>query len=240
MFTTDTDFIIAFTNTIKFAVFTAVFALLLAFFVSFLMNRTNLAGKALIQSLFFVPVVISVVPSAIIWKWIYDPQFGVLNYIIDFIGIQPIGWLVDKNYSMMSVIIYVVWKWMGYYMIIFLVGFSNIPDDYIQAARIDGATGFQVLWRIILPLLAPIIYFASVMATIKGFTIFSEVYVMTSGSQGAPGNMVKVLTYDIYERGFFFGKIGEANAEAVVLFVLLLVLTIIQMQINKRVEYYKG
>ena len=245
LFTGDADFTIAFRNTLLFAVLTALSALCLAFFVSFLMNRSlfngterkNLIGKGVIQALIFVPVVISVVPSAIIWKWIYDPQFGILNYIIRLFGGQNIGWLVDKNYSMLSIIIYVVWKWMGYYMIIFLVGFSNIPKDFFQAARIDGANDFRILTGIVLPLLAPILYFATVMATIKGFTIFSEVYVMTSGSQGAPGNLVKVLTYDIYERGFFFGKIGVANAEALVLFLLLLLLTLVQMRINKKFEY---
>lgn len=242
----DPDFVIALTNTLLFALFTVLISLALAFTVAYLLNRHSFGktiqkkgsvAKILIQSLIFVPVVISVVPTAIIWKWIYDPQFGILNFIVRFFGGSTIGWLVDKRFSMLSIIIYVVWKWMGYYMVIFLVGITNIPTTYFQAAQIDGASNFRILWNLILPLLAPIIYFATVMATVKGFTIFAEVFVMTSGSQGAPGNLVKVLTYDIYERGLLFGKIGSANAEAMILFILLVLFTLLQTKINKKLEY---
>lgn len=230
----DKDFLLALKNTLLFALLTTVFSLLLALTIALIMDRRRIKGIDFLQSLFFLPVVVSVVPSAIIWKWIYDPQFGILNHIISLLGLPSVGWLVDKNFSLYSIIIFVVWKWLGYYMVIFWVGLKAIPNQYVEAAKIDGASGLNIVWLIILPLLRPIILLSTVFATVKGFTIFSEVYVMTVGSQGAPGNMVKVLTYDIYERGFAFFKIGQANAEAVILFLLLLGFTMIQFMLNRR------
>lgn len=233
LFTRDRNFMTALTNTLVFAFSTAAISLVLAFSIALLMSRRKLFGTGIYQSLLFLPVVVSVVPSAIIWKWIYDPQYGILNFVLRFFGASPIGWLVDADYSMMSVVIFVIWKWLGYYMVIFIVGLANIPEDYLEAATIDGASRPQLLGRIIIPLMGPIILFASVMATIKGFTIFSEVYVMTVGSQGAPGNMVRVLAFDIYERALLYGRIGEANAEALVLFLILAVFTLAQVRINR-------
>ena len=234
LFTKDKDFILSLKNTLLFAFLTAVFLLLLSFIVALIMDRRRIFGIGLLQSMYFLPVVISVVPCAIIWKWIYDPQYGILNQILKVFGLKGIGWLVDSRFSIYSVIVFVVWKWLGYYMVIFWVGLKAIPDQYIEAARIDGAGQLKIVRLIILPLLRPIILLATVFTTVRGFTLFSEVYVMTVGSQGAPGNMVKVLTYDIYERSFVFFKVGEANAEAIILFLLLLGFSIAQIAINRR------
>jgi multiple sugar transport system permease protein len=233
LLTHDADFAISLKNTLLFACLTAVAALLLALIIAMVMYRRDIFGTGAVQSLLFIPVVISVVPCAMIWKWIYDPQYGILNYVLSFFGAPSVGWLVDKRFSPYSVIAFAVWKWLGYYMIIFWVGLKALPRTYLEAAEIDGAGEMSLIRRILLPLLRPIILFATVVATINGFTIFSEVYVMTVGSQAAPGNIVKVLTYDIYERSFLYGKVGEANAEAVFLFLLLLVFTVAQVRLNR-------
>lgn len=238
LITIDKDFLLALKNTLLFAALTAILSLLLALIIALIMDRRRVPGVGFLQSLYFLPVVISVVPCAIIWKWIYDPQYGILNLIISAIGLKSVGWLVDSRFSIYSVIVFVVWKWLGYYMVIFWVGLKAIPNQYVEAAKIDGAGQLNIIRLIILPLLRPIILLSTVFATVKGFTIFSEVYVMTVGSQGAPGNMVKVLTYDIYERSFVFFKIGQANAEAVILFFLLLGFTLIQFILNRRRELY--
>lgn len=234
LFTRDRSFLNALRNTLVFAFSTASVSLVLAFCIALMLTRRKLYGAGLFQALLFLPVVISVVPSAIIWKWIYDPQYGILNFIITRLGGTPVGWLVDAKYSMLSVVIFVVWKWLGYYMVIFIVGLANIPRDYIQAAVIDGAGRGRLLTGIIIPLTAPILLFAGVMATIRGFTAFSEIYVMTVGSQGAPGNTMRVIAFDIYERAFLYGKIGEANAEALVLFVILGLFTLLQVKVRNR------
>lgn len=238
LLTRDKDFSIAMNNTLVFALTSTILVLVAAFAVALVMERKNIIGIPFLQTVFFLPVVLSVVPCAIIWKWIYDPQYGILNFVLSNFGVPSIGWLVDKKYSMGSIVAFVVWKWLGYYMLIFWVGLKSIPRQYLEAAEVDGAGEWRVLWNIIMPLLKPILLLSLVMATINGFTIFSEVYVMTVGGQGAPGNAVKVLTYDIYEKGFVYYKIGQANAEAIILFLIILVLTIIQAKMIRREELY--
>jgi multiple sugar transport system permease protein len=238
LLTRDRDFSIAMNNTLVFAVISTVLVLAAAFAIALVMERKKIIGVPFLQTVFFLPVVLSVVPCAIIWKWIYDPQYGILNFVLSNFGVPSIGWLVDKKYSMGSIVAFVVWKWLGYYMLIFWVGLKSIPRQYLEAAEVDGAGEWRVLWNIIMPLLKPILLLSLVMATINGFTIFSEVYVMTVGGQGAPGNAVKVLTYDIYEKGFVYYKIGQANAEAIILFLIILVLTLIQAKMIRREELY--
>jgi ABC-type sugar transport system permease subunit len=198
------------------------------------MSRAAIAGIGLLQTLIFMPVVVSVVPSAIIWNWIYDPQYGILNYVLSLVGVSPVNWLFNKSTSLYAVLAFVVWRWIGYYMIIFWVGIRAVPETYMEAARMDGASAWRTVRSIILPLLRPIVLLATVLATVNGFTIFSEVYVMTTGSQVAPGNPLSVLTYDIYQRGLVFYRVGEANAEAIYLFLILIGFTLAQFAMNRR------
>jgi multiple sugar transport system permease protein len=133
-------------------------------------------------------------------------------------------------------------------MIIFLVGMRDIPETYIEAARIDGASSNQVFWKVIMPLLRPILLFVFVISTINSFNVFTQVFIMTSGAQGAPGNAVRTIVFDIYENGFRYFRTGYAAAEAVVLFVIILLLTFIQFGISgkgdsskkKRAIFRKG
>lgn len=238
LFSSDRDFRNSLGNTISFVTLTTIVVILLALSITLLMNQRKIKNIELLQSFFFLPVVVSVVPSAIIWKWMYDPQYGFFNYMLSFFGLRSIGWLVDKDYSMYSIILFVIWKRLGYFMVIFWVGLKGIPKRYIEAAQIDGASNWQIIHSIILPLLKPIMFFSLVLATIQGFTVFSEIYVMTVGSQSAPGNVVKVLSYDIYERAFLFYKTSEANAEAVILFLIVLVLTLIWGKLIRKGELY--
>jgi multiple sugar transport system permease protein len=225
-------------NSLLFAVLTTALVLLAAFSISVLMDRCRIKGIGFVQSLIFLPVVVSVVPSAIIWKWMYDPQYGIFNYILSLFHIGSVGWLVDARFSMYSIILFVLWKWLGYYMVIFWVGLKGIPRLYVEAAKIDGAGEWATVRYVLLPLLKPILLFSLIMATINGFTIFSEVYIMTVGSQGAPGNMVNVMAYDIYQRAFLFFKAGQANAEALILFCIILFLTIAQGKLVRKGELY--
>lgn len=229
----DPQFMLSLTNTLLFAALTLLFTLSVALSIAVIMSERRIAGIGLLQTLFFLPVVVSVVPSAIIWKWIYDPQYGILNYVLSVFGMSPVNWLIDRRFSMYSIVVFVVWRWIGYYMVIFWVGLRAVPQTYIEAATIDGASEWRVIRSILLPLLRPIVLLATVLATINGFTIFSEVYVMTIGNQTVQGNVVTVLTYDLYQRGLVFYRIGEANAEAVYLFLILIGFTLAQFAMNR-------
>ncbi len=229
----DPDFLVSLKNTLLFCVGYTIPCILLALGLALALNSKRVKGASVLQAAFFVPYVVSMVPVSIVWKWIYDPTLGILNYILSLFGAGPRGWLVEPRLSLFSIILMTIWKTVGYYLILFLVGLKNIPNEYYEAAQMDGANAFHVLKNVTLPLLRPVTLVATVMATINSFTVFTQIYVMTQGSQGAPGNVVRVLVYDIYEKGFRFYQMGLASAEAVVLFFLVFVLMIVQIRVMR-------
>lgn len=235
----DRLFLMALRNTAIFAFATMIAGMILSLALAVALNRpSRLTG--LYQTLYFLPVITPMVPVSVIWKWIYDPGYGLLNYILSLFGVRPIGWLMYPNLALMSIIIMCVWKNLGYNMIMFLVGLKNIPAQYYEAAAIDGASRWQAFWRITLPLLKPILLYVLVTSTIDGFNIFTPVYVMTTGSQGAPGNAVRTLVFNIYEEGFRYFKMGYASSQAVMLLLIVLVLTVVQLRVFRGEDASEG
>lgn len=227
----DDLFILSLRNTTYFAIFVTIFSVLFAVLLASMLSNRSKFG-ALYETIYFLPVITPMVPVAVVWKWIYDPTYGLLNYVLSWFKIDPVGWLVFPNTAMIAIIIMSVWKIVGYNMIIFLVGIRDIPESYIEAARIDGASTWQVFWRIIMPLLRPIMLFVLVISTINSYNVFTQVFIMTSGPQGAPGNAVRTIVFDIYENGFRYFRTGYAAAEAVILFLIILTLTLLQFGIS--------
>jgi len=227
----DTQFKTSIANTSYFALFVTVFGVLISLLVALLLTRLSRLSP-FYEAVYFLPVITPMVPVAVVWKWIYDPSYGLLNYALSWFGVKPIAWLAYPNTALVAIIIMSVWKLIGYNMIIFLVGLRNIPATYIEAARIDGANGNQVFWRITLPLLRPIVLLVFIITTISSYNVFTQVYIMTSGSQGTAGASLRTLVFDIYENAFRFFKTGYAASEAVVLFLIILVLTFIQFGIS--------
>jgi multiple sugar transport system permease protein len=218
-------------NTTYFAFFVTLFGVFISLFIALLLNK-NTKVNPFYEAIYFLPVITPMVPVAVVWKWIYDPTYGLLNFFLSLFGIEPVAWLVYPNTAMLAIIIMSVWKLIGYNMIIFLVGLRNIPATYIEAARIDGANGNQVFRKIILPLLRPIMLLVFVITTINSYNVFTQVYIMTSGAQGAPGGAVRTLVFDIYENAFRYFKTGYAASEAVILFLIILALTFIQFGVS--------
>ncbi|MFB0546958.1 MAG: carbohydrate ABC transporter permease, partial [Anaerolineae bacterium] len=226
---TDEFFLLALKNTTLFSICVVLLSTALA-----LPLAVILAGKihfsSWYQAIYFLPVVTPMVPMAVAWKWIYDPRYGIFNYILSWFGIKPIGWLVRPEIALWALIIMSVWKVLGYNIVIFLVGIKNIPSIYYEAASIDGANSWDLFWRITLPLLRPILLYVLVTSTINAYNVFTQVYVMTLGSQAAPGRAVRVLVFDIYENGFRYFRMGYASTEAVILTIIVLALTLIQFR----------
>ncbi len=231
----DNTFRTALGNTLMFAGGTVVLSvlggLLLALMVN---NRWRLTP--LFETVYFLPVITPMVPVAIIWKWIYDPQYGLLNYFMSWFGVKQIGWLIYPKIALWAIVIVQVWKVLGYNMVIFLVGLRNIPGEYREAAAIDGASGMGVLRHITMPLLKPILLFIVVITTINSFNVFTAVYVMTQGIQGTSGASISVVVFDIWENAFRFWRTGYASAEAVILFIIVLVLTLVQFRLIRSEE----
>lgn len=230
----DRNFILAFTNTTIFAVATTLLSVGIAFGIAALLARW-IVGRtgALIELLFFIPVLVPMVPVTLGWREIFDYHNGVLNAFLGIFGIPKQPWLSDPNQALIAIIILSVWKLIGYNMIILLVGMRAVPKEYHEAAAVDGANGWRQFRHITLPLLRPVTLFVIVITTISAYNVFTQVYVLAADVQGQPGRLVRVLVYDIFENGFRFFKMGYAAAEAVYLFIVILALTVIQFRFLK-------
>jgi multiple sugar transport system permease protein len=227
----DDNFRLAFMNTTIFAVATTVFSVIIALVLAALLARfiRGRVGGA-IELLYFAPVLVPMVPVTLGWREIFNYQHGILNSALGVVGIDRQPWLSDPNMTLVAVVILSVWKQVGYNMIILLVGMRAIPHVYHEAAAVDGASAWQQFRHITMPLLAPVTLFVVVITTISAYNVFTQVYVLASDVQGAPGRLVRVLVYDIFENGFRFFNMGYAAAEAMYLFFIILVLTVIQFR----------
>lgn len=219
------------THTIVYAVMTVIPTLILALLLAVLLNN-KLKGVAIFRTAFYFPYIASIVAVGAVWNMLFQPDFGPVNEILKFIGIgNPPRWVVDKNWAMVAVAIVSVWKYMGYYMIVYLAALQGISSSLYEAASIDGANGWQKLWNITVPMLTPTTFFVMIMLTIQCFKVFDLVYVMTGGG---PGNATKTLVNYIYEKAFTSWEFGPASAGAIVLFVIVLVITLIQFSGEKK------
>jgi multiple sugar transport system permease protein len=227
----DNNFRLAFTNTTIFAVATTIVSVLLALLLAAVLSR-SVSGRlgGAIELLYFAPVLVSMVPVTLGWREIFNYQHGILNSALGVFGIGKQAWLNDPSLTLVAVIILSVWKQLGYNLIILIVGMRAIPRVYHEAAAVDGAGAWQQFRHITMPLLAPVTLFVVVITTITAFNVFTQVYVLASDVQGAPGKLVRVLVYDIFENGFRFFNMGYAAAEAVYLLVIILALSFIQFR----------
>lgn len=201
--------------------------------VAYILNK-KIIGKKLLRTLFFAPVIISPVAAAVVWRWLYDPNFGIFNYFIGLFGVSQINWLNEPTAAMAALIIMGVWKTFGYNMVLFSAGLSGIPENYYEAAQIDGAGWWAKFWHITVPMLAPTTFFILIMSIISSFQVFDMVYVLTSGG---PLGSTKVLVFHIYEYAFKFFEMGYASAMSYSLFLILFILTLLQVKYMKSKVY---
>jgi len=221
-------------NTVVYTLGTIPLNMSLALLVAFFLNK-KIAGKKFLRTAFFAPVIMSSVAAAVIWRWVYEPNFGLLNYCLSWFGIPAINWLNDPTAAMFALIVMGVWKTFGVNMVLFSAGLQGIPDHYYEAAEIDGAGRWQKFWSITLPLLSPTTFFILVMSVIGSFQVFDTVYVLTSGG---PLGTTKVLVFYLYEHAFKFFEMGYASAVAYVMFVIIFVLTLLQTKYLKGTIHY--
>ena len=187
--------------------------------------------KAFYRTAFFAPVVTTLVAVAVIWRYIFHARYGLLNYALAAIGIDPIDWLGDPRWAMPSIIVFAVWKNFGYNMIIFLAGLQTIPEEVYEAARIDGASAWEQLRWITLPMLAPTMLLVGIITMAGHFQLFAEPYVMT---QGGPVQSTVSVLYFMYEEGFKWWNLGSASAVAFILFLIMFAVTALQLRVARR------
>ncbi len=199
-----------------------------------LMLNSKLARfKSMYRTIYFLPVVSSLIAVAIIWRYLYHPSHGLLNYALSWIGISPIDWLGDPHLAMPAIVLMAVWKNFGYNMLIFIAGLQNIPEDLYEAAHLDGAGAWQQFREITIPMLKPTTVFIVMITIIGYFQLFAEPYVMT---QGGPLNATTSIVLLMYEQGFRWWNMGYAAAIAFLLFVIIMFFTLLQLMIQRRVK----
>ncbi|MFT7211737.1 MAG: multiple sugar transport system permease protein [Granulosicoccus sp.] len=199
-------------------------------------HRTRSRFAGFYETAVFIPYVVSLVPAAMAWKWIFDAKLGPLNAIIVALGGDAKPWLFDPVLSLVCIIILVSWQALGYGVLIYLVGFRNLPKSVYEAAQLDGASGIQSFLYMSVPLLKPITLYVSVVTLVSGFNVYAQVYVLASDTQGAPGRLVRVLVLDMLENSFQNFRVGYAAAEAVILLAIVLLLTAVQFGLLRTKE----
>jgi multiple sugar transport system permease protein len=225
----DDQFLDALTNTaiIAFGAMAVTIPLSMAL-AGLIYHRTRSRFAGFYETAVFIPHVVSLVPAAMAWKWIFDAKLGPLNAVIVSLGGEAQAWLFDPVLSVVCIILLVSWQTLGYAVLIYLVGFRNLPKSVYEAARLDGANGLQSFFYMSVPLLKPITLYVSVVTLISGFNVYAQAYVLASDTQGAPGRLVRVLVLDMLENSFQNFRVGYAAAEAVILLCIVLMLTTVQ------------
>lgn len=246
-------------NTIYFVIGMVPASLALSLFIAVLLSK-KIRAMGVYRTTYFLPVVTSLVAVCIVWKWIYHPEMGLANYFLRLIGINKLLWLSEStgviklafgalgiqipdwmggpSLALFAIIIMSVWKGLGYNIIIFLAGLQNIPEQYYEAARIDGAGARASFWHITWPILSPITFYVLLVTTITTFQVFTQIWMMTT-PQGGPLGTTKVIVFYLYERGFMEGfDRGYASAIALILFMIILSLTLLQRRLVERRVHY--
>lgn len=223
---------LALLNNVKYAVGTVIGKTVLALFLALLLNGA-LRGRSFYRTALFLPVVMSFVVVGILWSWLYNAQFGLINSLLRGLGLEflILDWLGDPNVALWSLMAVDIWKWYGFHMVIFLAGLQTIPAELYEAARIDGAGRWQQFRRITLPLLQPVMLVNVTLSLMGAFNVFDIPYVMT---EGGPANSTMVMALHVYVRGFKFYRFGYAAAMSYVLLTLVTILAAIQMRLMSR------
>lgn len=229
---TDRIFGVALWNTILYSVLSVPLTIVCALALAMLLNQ-KLPGRSFFRAAMFFPYVASLVAVAVVWNMLFNPEMGPINMLLYYAGVDAKAlprWAADKNWAMITVVLFGVWKSMGYYMVIYLAGLQGINQDLYEAASIDGAGGWQKFWYITVPQLGPTTFFVTVMLTIQSFKVFDQIYLLT---QGGPGTSTLVLVYHIYNEAFISWDLGYSSTIAFVLFLIVLGVTLVQFRFRR-------
>ncbi len=230
--------------------------IILSIVIAYLLNQ-KIKGQGIYRTLYYLPVVTSIVAISVVWRWIFNPDRGILNALLNLLGITGVKWLNDSrgifeiilhtdisgffagpSIALCSLIIMAIWHNIGYCIIICLAGLQNIPAQYYEAAKIDGARGWELFWNITIPILSPTIFYLLLTQSIIAFNTFTPVYVMTQ-PPGGPLGTTSLVVYYLYEQSFRLWNLGYANAIAFVVFIIIFSLTKFQQKFLEQRVYYE-
>ena len=216
-------------NTVIYAIFTTIFAVIIPLFLADILNN-KFKFSDMFKTAYFIPFITPMLVIALIWEWIFDPNIGLMNFILR----TNIQWLYDQSTAMFAVILVSVWKLIGYNTVMLIGGYAGINSSLSESAQIDGANKIQTFFKITLPLLSPVIFFVVIITTISSFQVFDLIYLMT---QGGPEGATDVLVYWLYKNAFEYFEIGRASAAAYILFIIIFALSTLQWITRKKWVY---
>lgn len=229
----DPDMWTAIKNTAVYTVIYVPCSIVLALLLAVVLNKV--AGKLFYRAVFFLPQVVTSVGIAVVWSWIYQPQFGILNMILRFFGFEGKEWLRDPSTAMGAVIVMSIWWGLGYNIVLFLAGLQNVPAAYVEAAKIDGATSKDIFFHITVPLISPTTLLVTITTMIDAFQVFDQMFLLTSGG---PVKSTYTIVLHIYQTAFSEFEMGEASTISLFLFVVIVAISALQFKLSNKWVHY--
>jgi multiple sugar transport system permease protein len=237
LFTDDELFGKAIYNTFYMVIFSVALNITVAFFTALLLNM-KIKGQALFRTIFYLPTIMPPVAGVLLWLWILNPQFGILNHLLSQVGIQGPGWFSSPTWSKPAVLFMGVWG-IGGSTILFLAALKGVPVEFYESAMLDGANWGQRTWNITIPMVSPVSLFIAITSTIGAFQIFTQSYIASRDTLGAPRESLLFYAIYIYRNAFVYLKMGYSSAMAWVLFLIILIVTFVQLNASKRFTHYE-
>ena len=226
----DQVFLTSLWNTFRWVLIYVPMSVITSFLLALLLDN-KIKGEGFFRTLYYLPVVAPIVVVALLWVWIYNTDYGILNFLLNKLGIDSVGWLTDSKYSLFAIAVMSTWKWAGYNMLIFLAALQGIDNSIYEAAELDGVTPLKKLFKIKIPLVMPSIYFVMLTIVIDAFQMFTEIFIMT---KGGPGYSTYTVSYYLWSCAFEYGKMGYACAMAAFMFIIILAVTLLQNKVMDR------
>lgn len=214
-------------NTFKYAIIEVPFSIAIAIVLAVLLNR-KMRGRTVYRTIYFLPMVAAPAAVAMVWRWLYNSEFGLLNHLLNSIGLKSVNWISNPNIAFISIAVVGIWSVIGYNMVLFLAGLQEIPRDYYEAAEIDGASGVKQFFNITLPLISPTMFFVSVTRIIGALQVFDTIYMMLDKTNPAFAK-TQSLVYLFYKYSFLEGNKGYGSAIVMLLLLVIMIITVLQM-----------
>ncbi|QNG59359.1 carbohydrate ABC transporter permease [Metabacillus idriensis] len=232
----DETFLLSMRNTLFFTFVSVPLSIGLAVIVAVMLNQ-KIKGMVIYRTLYFLPVVTMPVAVGMVWKWLYNSEFGLINFVLGKLHLPQPEWLFDEKIALFSIILVSVWMGIGHNIVLLLAGLQGISASYYEAAKLDGASRLHQFFHITVPLLTPSIFFVFIMSMISALQMFDLIFIMV-GSETSILDPMRTVVYGVWESGFKYFEMGYASAKAFILFIIILIITIIQMRLqNKWVHY---
>lgn len=229
------EFLLSLRNSFLFVLYTVIPTIVIALFLAVMANE-KLRGAQFFKVAFSSTLGVSSAAAAMIWLFLFNPSIGLVNNLLDVVGISGVGWVTDKNFALISISITTIWMHLGFNFIILLGGLQNISQDLYESAKMDGANFFQRFRKITIPMLSPTLFFVIVIGVINSFQSFGQIDIMT---KGGPAGSTNLIVYSIYKDAFVNHSVGYASAQAMILFVVILIVTLLQFRIGERKVHYQ-